>query len=77
MLEEIPSSVTATLKSSTLKLDPEASTRGVFLAFYHINDADEGEPRTVEGQVDIRKPIEAPTTLYGPTNVGHYSNLGL
>merc|ERR1711879_951365 len=55
-LEQVRKSVAATIKSSSLKLDPCVFAKGVFLLAYHINDADEGEPRTVETCARIYAP---------------------
>mmetsp|Transcript_70854 Transcript_70854/g.125129 ORF Transcript_70854/g.125129 Transcript_70854/m.125129 type:complete len:571 (-) Transcript_70854:200-1912(-) len=56
ILGQVRDSIAATVKSSSLKLDPEVFAKGVFLLAYHINDADEGEPRTVETVARIYAP---------------------
>lgn len=65
VLEQIRSSVAATVKSSSLSLDPEVFARGVFLLVYHVNDADEGEPRTVETEA----------LIYAPNGSGNFVQL--
>lgn len=56
IISQIRASVKATVVSSSLQLDPEVVARGVFLRSYHINDADEGEPRTVNSSARIYAP---------------------
>lgn len=56
VLLQVRKSVAATLASSALKLDPKVFARGVFITEYHINDADEGAPRTVEAEAIMHSP---------------------
>ncbi|CAJ1403750.1 unnamed protein product [Effrenium voratum] len=65
VLEGIRTSVEATIKSSALKLDPEAFAQGVFLLSYDINSEDVDTPRTVE----------ATARIYAPNATGNYLDL--
>jgi|ERR1712216_915492 len=64
-LGKIRKSVKATLASTAMQLDPEVVARGIFLTRYHINDADEGEPRTVN----------VSSRIYAPNGTGCFVDL--
>jgi hypothetical protein len=65
ILSKVRASIRATVASSSLQLDPVVVSNGVFLDEFHFNDADEGEPRTVD----------ASARIFAPNGSGNYVQL--
>jgi len=57
ILARIRASVKATMASTTSTLDHDVVARGVYLLSHDSNDADEGEPRTVNAHAMIYSPL--------------------
>jgi hypothetical protein len=53
---KVRASIRATVASNSLQLDPVVVSNGVFLDEFYFNDADEGEPRTVDASARIIAP---------------------